>query len=473
MASKRDQLQAHQFLAQRVISALVTRETDPEQPPFKRPSGAAFGSIVITVLALVAVGVYGFIVPGGDKAWRDGDSVLVVKETGTRYVYLNERLHPVLNYSSALLALGANAETHSVSRESLMDVPRGPLIGIPDAPDSLPGTDKLLDGAWSLCSRPGADVSGSTVDESVLMVGAEPEGGQGLGDAALLVEVPESGDQYLIWQGHRHRIRQPDAVSVALALRSQPKARVGMSLIDVLPPGESLGPIEVARAGSPSTAVPRLPDLRAGQVLEAETTGGGVQHYLAEPDRLRPISPLQYDIQLADPATTTAYGGSEPVGVTLGLAAAAEARQSPPAGSDPGSAPVRRPSFAGQDGASRAVCVSYDPGATTPAVRTGAALPSEGSLMETPLRTDGGSPLADRVFVPPGRAALVEVMPSAEASAGTVLLVTDQGRAYPLAAREVLGILGYDGVEPVRLPAGLVTRLPMGSGLDPEAALRT
>ncbi|MBK1789501.1 type VII secretion protein EccB, partial [Prauserella cavernicola] len=97
------------------------------QPPFKRPSGAAFGSLVITVLALVAVGVYGFIVPGGDQAWRDGDSVLVVKETGTRYVYLNERLHPVLNYASALLALGANAETHSGSRESLMDVPRGPL----------------------------------------------------------------------------------------------------------------------------------------------------------------------------------------------------------------------------------------------------------------------------------------------------------------------------------------------------------
>jgi hypothetical protein len=33
MASKRDQLHAYQFLVQRVISALVTRETDPEQPP--------------------------------------------------------------------------------------------------------------------------------------------------------------------------------------------------------------------------------------------------------------------------------------------------------------------------------------------------------------------------------------------------------------------------------------------------------
>ena len=80
-------------------------------------------------------------------------------------------------------------------------------------------------------------------------------------------------------------------------------------------------------------------------------------------------------------------------------------------------------------------------------------------------------PLADRVHVEPGRAALVEVMPSAEAYAGTLVLVTDQGRAYPLAGAAVLDVLGYGGAQPVRLPAGIVSRVPMGSGLDPATAL--
>ena len=36
MLTRRDQVQSYQFLVQRVISALVIRETDPLTPPFRR-----------------------------------------------------------------------------------------------------------------------------------------------------------------------------------------------------------------------------------------------------------------------------------------------------------------------------------------------------------------------------------------------------------------------------------------------------
>jgi type VII secretion protein EccB len=473
MASKRDQLQAHRFLAQRVVSALVTRETDPEQPPFRRPSGAAFGSIAIAVIVLAAVGIYGVIVPGGNRAWQTGDAVIVVKETGTRYVYVDGHLHPVLNYASALLALGRNAQTRTVSRESLLGVPRGPRIGIPDAPDALPRADRMLTAGWTLCSRPGADETGATVDASALLVGTEPTGGRALDDAALLVEVPESGDQYLIWRGYRHQIRQPDTVTVGLALRAEPRARVGPAVVDILPAGEAIAPIAVPQAGKPSKAVPRRPDLRIGQLLLVQTSGGGVQHYLAEADRLRLISELQYDIQLAYRDTAAAYQGAEPVGVPLGLIAVAEARQEAPPAAVAEAAPLRRPDFAGAGSGPVAVCATYDPGAAVPRVRLDAQLPPPDLMAATGGRTAEGLPLADRVYVPPGRAALVEVLPSSQAPMGTLVLVTDQGRAYPLADRDVPGILGYDRVEPVRLPAGLVTRVPMGNGLDPVAARAT
>jgi type VII secretion protein EccB len=471
MASKRDQLQAHRFLVQRVISALVTRESDPEQPPFRRPGGAAIGSVAIAIIVLVGFGVYGMLVPGGNNAWRDGNAVIVVKETGSRYVYIDGKLHPVLNYASALLALGEHAETQSVSRASLMGVPRGARIGIPDAPDALPGQEQLLAGGWSLCSRPAPDVTGSTVDESVLLVGTEPAGGRPLGEAALLVEVPATGDQYLIWRGYRHRIRQGDTVTVGLALRSEPRARVGMPVVDVLPAGEPIAPIPVPKAGEASTAVPGRPDIRVGQLLVVETSGGGKQHYLAETDRLRPISAFQYDIQRAYEPTADAYDGGEPRGIPLGLIAASQARQDPMPDGEPGAAPRERPEFVGSEGGSAALCATYDPGASVPRLRTDPQLPPHAEMVATVATTDDGLPLADRVYVPPGRAALAEVMPSSEAPAGTLVVVTDQGRAYPLAGPEVLGILGYDGVEPVRLPAGLVTRVPMGSGLVPEAAL--
>lgn len=470
MASRRDQLQAHRFLVARIVSAVVTRQPDAEHPPFSRPSGAAVGSIAIAVLALVAVGIYGVVVPGGNRTWRDADAVIVVNETGARYVYLDGRLHPVLNYTSALLALGRHAPTRAVSRRSLMGVPRGPRIGIPDAPDALPGRDGMLGAGWTLCSQPGSDANGTTVDETVLMVGAEPAGGRPLGDDALLVEVSGTGDHHLLWRGYRHRIRKPDTVAVGLALRAEPRARVATVVVDVLPSGEPIAPVAVPRLGELSTAVPRRPDLRVGQLLLVQTSGGGAQHYLVEHDRLRPISQSQYDIQLAYPDTTVAYGGAEPVGVPLGLVAAAEARQEPAAARVPGAAPPSRPSFARPGGGPAAVCVTYDGGAAVPRLRTEARPPPADPMTATTGRTSAGLPLADRVYVPPGRAALVEVMPSGQAAVGTLVLVTDQGRAHPLASREVLGILGYAGVAPVRLPAGLVSRVPLGSGLDPAAA---
>ncbi|WP_329070380.1 type VII secretion protein EccB [Amycolatopsis sp. NBC_01480] len=55
------------------------------------------------------------------------------------------------NYASALLALGSHAATTPVSAKSLIGVPRGPRIGIQDAPDALPGPGQVLRDGWT-CS---------------------------------------------------------------------------------------------------------------------------------------------------------------------------------------------------------------------------------------------------------------------------------------------------------------------------------
>lgn len=468
MASKRDQLHAYQFLVQRVISALVTRETDPEQPPFRRPVNAAFGGIAIAVIALAAVGVYGVINPGGNTAWADGKKVVIEEETGTRYVYLDGRLHPVENYTSALLALDDHAATVSVSRDSLTGVPRGPRIGIPDAPDALPASDGLLEDAWTMCSQPTPDLTGTVVPTSVLMVGQPARGGFAPGNHAMLADVPETGERYLLLRGYRHLISKPDQLAVGLALHATPAVRVSPAVIESIPAGRPIAPIPVAQMGQPAKVV--RPGILAGQLF-AVSTSRGVQFYLAEVGQLRPISELQYDIQRAYQATAAAYPNSEPRALPMGLIEASGAPQPSDGPEKPGDPPAERPDFV-RTNDTATVCLTFSPGAAVPAVTLSPEMPPVDPLSATPKRNQQGALYADRVVVPAGRAAVVEAVQTADTPRGTFLVITDQGIAHPLASQQVLKVLGYDGVRPVRIPSGLVARIPVGSGLSHEAALK-
>lgn len=472
MASRRDQLQAYQFLVQRAVAALVTSETDPEQPPFRRPTSASLAGVALAIVALACAGLYGMIVPGGNNAWRKDNAVIVEKETGTRYVYLNERLHPVTNYASALLLIGSHGSTVRVSRDSILGVPRGPRIGIPDAPDALPAQDRLLSGSWSLCSTPASDAAGSQIQESVLLVGTAPAGGLELGEQALLVELVPIGHRFLVWRGHRHKIGDYKAVGTGLALTTQSWARVGRSWLDMLPEGPPIEPIELQQAGTQSIAVSGRNDIRVGTLLIVETSGGGSQYYLAGKNRLQPITELQYDIQRAYSPTLAAYDGSEPRAVPLAPSLAAAARQLPQDSLNTSTAPAVLPAIARLRDGEATVCASFDPGEATPQLHVDPTLPPADPLTATTRRNAKGTPLADRVHVPAGWAAVIEAMPSSLAPIGTLTVVTDMGRHYPLASPEVLAILGYSAVSPVRLPASLVARLPEGPSLDPSAAAR-
>ncbi|MGC4940409.1 type VII secretion protein EccB [Kribbella sp. DT2] len=471
MATRKDQLQSHQFSVQRMVSALVTRETDPEQPPFKRPLAAAFGSAAILVLALVVAGVYGMVSPGGSKAYAKGDVVVVEKETGTRFVYVDGHLHPVTNYTSALLALGKYGEVRRVSRRSLAKAPRGPLIGIEDAPDALPDRKRLLTGGWTLCSEPALDPSGAATSESVLMIGSGPARDQAMLDTAMLVEVMETRDQYLIWKGYRHRIQKSDTTTVGLALGSEPWARVGSAFVAGLPDGEPIAPIAIPGTGQASYAVQERGGTRIGQLFVVTTASGAKQHYVALKDKLRPITALQYDIQRAYRPVTAAYGGKAPSAIAIDLLSLSRA-ESPSTRADAGQAPRSRPEFVAPRNGQGTVCATYQPGETVPAVSIDAAMPVRDAAAVTVKRGKLGTALADRILVEPGAAAVVEAMPSDQATAGTVSVITDLGRTYPLADPALLEPLGYQGVLPVRIPAQLVARIPQGSGLDPAAAVR-
>jgi hypothetical protein len=53
---------------------------------------------------------------------------------------------------------------------------------------------------------------------------------------------------------------------------------------------------------------------------------------------------------------------------------------------------------------------------------------------------------------------------------GALSVVSELGTRYPVPSADVLTMLGYGGVTPVRIPSGVVALLPVGPALDPVAA---
>src|SRR2546423_6778409 len=108
MPSRQDQLHSHQFSVQRVVSALVMRDTDPVRSPFRRIAGATLAGILLAAVSLGAVAVYGVLLPGGGTDWRDDNAVIVERESGARYVFTGGGPHPVPNQTAAPLVIWAD-----------------------------------------------------------------------------------------------------------------------------------------------------------------------------------------------------------------------------------------------------------------------------------------------------------------------------------------------------------------------------
>lgn len=228
MPSRQDQLHSYQFMIQRVVSALVMRETDPPRSPFRRLAGATLIGALVAALGFGGAAAYAVISPGTSTAWRDESAVIVEKETGALYVYRGERLQPVLNFTSALLILNApTVKTVSVSQSALAGVPRSAPVGIAGAPTSLPPLAALSRDSWAACSS-----SLSTV--SVVLGGLR--GGRVVDGSALLASGVD-GATYLLFRGQKHVIRDAATVLIQFSWNTKPRASLASEFLNAVPSG--------------------------------------------------------------------------------------------------------------------------------------------------------------------------------------------------------------------------------------------
>lgn len=457
MWAQRDQLQAYQFLRRRVVSALVAGDANhPASPSRRLLVGCAVG-LACALLVTAGFGVYGLLSPGGGADWQKSGQVLLDRDTGATYVLgADKRLHPMLNYASArLLAGGDGSATVQVSASALDAAPRGATLGIPGAPDTLPADGDLLRGPWAVCTRQPADRPADAAPVTTALLGARPAGTAVPASAGLLLHAPD-GTGYLLAGGRRYRV-DGGAVLVALGLDRATPVPVGWSFLDALPVGPDLKPITVTDAGTPK----RVGSLSTvvGQVLRVRSVGGGPRYYVVRDDGVYPVGATEASLVLA----ADGLGGQDVPASALGDAV----RPAEPAGYP------AHPPHPLSPPAAMAVCVSG--GRTTLGTVPSAAVTVRG----------GDARTADRVYLPPGRGALVETSPgqatpgqagptsAGPGRAGTVWLVTDQGIRYPIAGGAARAALGYGSTRPDRVPAGTLALFPIGPTLSTAAAGRT
>ncbi|WP_030440770.1 type VII secretion protein EccB [Actinoplanes subtropicus] len=455
MPSRQDQLHSYQYSLQRVVAALVTHDPDPSKSPLRRAGMTALVSLLIASLAVLGATIYGVLTGQSSANATDPSVVFQEKGTGARFVYLDGKLHPVLNYTSGLLLATADApELESISSDKLAAVELGATLGIPNAPDSLPAKGSLLTERWSVCT--GGDAG---APRSTLLIGDKLTDGTVAAKAgeALLIRDPDHA--WLVYDNQRHMI--PDdrlnATLSVLGWAGKEPWPIATAFENTIPVGKELvGPALPPNRGADSN----INGFKVGDIV----TDSGQQFGMIRTDDMAIITPMQAKLLQALPDV------NQPKTIGNKFAQINQSKNALSDENKPNALPYNVPKL--HDGTPSRACMTLpiDPNGRDglridPTVPNGTQVPAG---PDTPASVE----IADFVHIARGKGVLASLSPSpnAPADSSTVVLITDTGRGYPLANRSLITKLGYAGAKLPQIPSQLVSMVPRGPSLDPAAA---
>ncbi|MET9932896.1 type VII secretion protein EccB [Streptomyces sp. NPDC006324] len=215
MASRRDELNAYTFAKKRTVAAFLQPSPSGTEEGAPKPLRAVLPGVIVAALVVAGFGAWGMFKPTAPKGWDDpGTRVIVGKQSTTRYVVLETGrgkdrktlLHPVLNLASARLLLDPDKFQVIQVEDKKLDEgkpPRGPILGIPYAPDRLPPADDAGRAKrWAVCEQPGGG-KGAGVQKATFLFAerdlARTEGAGRLKDGQVLYVKGQKGNaQFLV-----------------------------------------------------------------------------------------------------------------------------------------------------------------------------------------------------------------------------------------------------------------------------------
>jgi type VII secretion protein EccB len=464
MQSRRDQVQAQSYVLGRLTSALVTAEPEALENPHRRILVGTVAGVIVAALVVAGFAVFGFLSPGGAESWRAPDTLVVEKETGSRYVLVNGELRPVLNYTSAVLLFGKQPAIVSVSTASLRSVRRGVPVGIVGAPDTLPDPAGLDGVAWKVCAVASRDQAGALSTATILVADRSPASRPLDDDHGIAAQTP-AGQTFLIWQGRRFLLTR-GWLTRAFGYDTTAPVIVEPGWLDQLPAGSDIGPIGVPGEGTPGPTLDGR-GTRIGQLFVARVVGTADRYYLLQRDGFSQLNPTEVAVMSSDPDTAQAYGSDpvKPTELTANALSALPASTQPKMPPDlPDRPPAVAPTPPGHVWCTRRAGLDGQVQVTAEPFPAGLRAARGGVGISSTAQT------AAAVAMAPGVGGLVLLGRPGQASGGSYFLVTDAAIKYPLADASVAATLGYSLDRATTLPPELLALLPTGPVLDPNKA---
>src|ERR1700738_677498 len=139
---------AYRYLLRRTERALLGSDLRVvDGSPRTQTTALVFGC-VLAVIILAGCGLLSLLRPQSGL----GDARIVMGQvSGALYVRVGDTWHPVLNLASARLVAATDTNPQPVRESELARVKRGPLLGIPGAPQLLSQPLPISESVWTIC----------------------------------------------------------------------------------------------------------------------------------------------------------------------------------------------------------------------------------------------------------------------------------------------------------------------------------
>jgi type VII secretion protein EccB len=428
------QVSGYRFLVRRMEHALVRGDVRMLDDSLRAQSLSLAAGCVLAVIAVAACAVLAFLQPRGDV----GDAAIVMaRESGALYVRIGDTMHPTFNVASARLITGAAGEPELVSTSALDRIKRGPLVGIPGAPDTIAAPLGAGESDWAICEN--------ATDTTTVVVGSPPAGLES-GRIALVTPRGESAaTTYLLYDGRRARVDLRNHAAVrALKLDGVTPRPVSRALIDALRESPAIVAPDIPRVGAPSV----LPGFPVGAVVRV-ARAGSAEFYVALVDGVQRVGEVTADLIRFTYSTRRDIDTVAP-----DLVGRAPIVDELPVTSYPDRGGIiESPVLCAQSGA----------------VLAGDSPPSDEHTV--PLaQGDGAGPRVDRFTMPPGRSAFVRAasVSGEGAATGSLFFVNDSGVVFGIRDSDAASRLGL--TNPLPAPWTLLAQLPRGPELSVAAA---
>jgi type VII secretion protein EccB len=338
----KSQVQAYRFVIRRMESALVRKDPVMLHDPMRSHKRATVVGVILGAVGLLVFAIFGLFSP---QQSLPTSGIVIGSESGQVYVVSQDpyQLIPVFNVASARLLLmveankGAPVEPSAsgsssssapqitapvtVSDSQLTNIPMGRLTGIPDGPQQLPAPNTGTNN-WAVCDDIGAPnpigQTGPVEPTTTVLAGIGNIGRNLAQNEALLVQAPNNGQEYLIYDGTPNTNNNEDDSAVAAPIDSNDEhvmhafglqgvkpRQISAALLGAIPQVTEIQNPVKGKSGAPTDYT--LPQgIQVGQAFRVANASGPDTFFIALPDGIQKVSESVAQIALYEQGGETA-----------------------------------------------------------------------------------------------------------------------------------------------------------------------